>query len=315
MSRPVHLGLDVGGTACRWVACAADGAVLGRGQVSGATGHIFNPAEKTRLGEALINVNDALARADLTAVSVSAGITGYGASVAEPVKVLVQEVFGVGPDAIALLDDIVLAYLAHFAPGQGHLISAGTGSIGVHVSVSGEIVRVGGRGILIDDGGSGSWIALRALDQIYRSLDHQGSFKQVEQLAGRIFAVIGGAEWHDVRQFVYGGDRGRIGALAVAVARAAEDGDQAALSILRQAGAELAQLATALRWRAGELPIRFVGGVFALHPAIFEEITAVLAGAEVSRGASDAALAAAQLQIGERRAWTDILDAGAAAPG
>lgn len=307
MSRPIHLGLDVGGTASRWVACTPDGDILGRGKVSGATGHIFNPAEKDRLTAVLHAVRQALGDAGLQPVSITAGMTGYGSAVADEVGALVREIFDLAAGDIVLVDDIVLAYLAHFAPGEGHLVSAGTGSIGIHVAADGAMVRVGGRGILIDDAGSGSWIALHALDRLYRMLDQDGSFAAAQPLADHIFALVGGREWHDIRQFVYGGDRGRIGTLAVAVAHAAGQGDELALAILRQAGAELAQLATALLSRAGSRPLRFVGGVLDLHPAIFAEITTRLAGHDVSRADGDAALAAAQVQAGRHRAWMALL--------
>jgi N-acetylglucosamine kinase-like BadF-type ATPase len=307
MSRPVHLGLDIGGTASRWVACTPDGEVLGRGKVSGATGHIFNPAEKDRLDAVLRAVRQALGDAGLEPVSITAGITGYGSAVAVEVAALVEAIFAVDAAAILLIDDIVLAYVAHFAPGQGHLVSAGTGSIGIHVTATGDTVRVGGRGILIDDAGSGSWIALEALDRLYRILDRDGSFAAAQPLADHLFALVGGREWHDVRQFIYGGDRGRIGTLAVAVGRAAGEGDALAQAILRQAGVELAQLGSALLSRAGDHPLRFVGGVLDLHPAIFTEITASLAGHDVSRAEGDAALAAAQLQAGRHRAWMALL--------
>jgi N-acetylglucosamine kinase-like BadF-type ATPase len=308
MTPSVHLGLDVGGTASRWVACAADGRVLARGEATGATGHIFNPSERDRLSVALHLVGEALGTAGLRPVSITAGITGYGSQATDAVKALVGDRFGVSADAIVLVDDIVLAYMAQFEPGEGHLVSAGTGSIGVHVAASGQTIRVGGRGILIDDGGAGSWIALRALDRVYRTYDLHGSFGPVAGLADSLFAMIGGQEWHDVRQFVYGGDRGRIGTLAVAVAQAAKAGDTTALAILGEAGAELAQLGAALLARAGDHPIRFVGGVLDLHPVIFAEIGACLPGRAVSRAAGDAALAGAQLQTGHRPAWTALLD-------
>jgi len=314
MTNPVHLGLDVGGTASRWVACAPDGSLLARGEATGATGHIFNPAEKDRLRLALEAIAQALGAAGLQASRVTAGLTGYGAIVSDEVKALVGAALGVGAGGIVLVDDIVLAYIAQFEPGEGHLVSAGTGSIGVHVTVSGEMIRVGGRGILIDDAGAGSWIALQALDHIYRALDHRGSFDAVEPLAGLLFAQIGGREWHDVRQFVYGGDRGRIGTLAVAVAQAAQAGDVTALTILAEAGAELAQLGSALLARAGDHPIRFIGGVLDLHPVIFAEIEASLPGQAVSQAIGDAALAAAQLQGGQRKAWIALLAGALAGP-
>ena len=307
MSGQVHLGLDVGGTASRWVACHPNGLVLARGQAAGATGHVFNPAEQARLAAVLTTIAEALARENLVPTTVTAGITGYGSVVSAEVSALVHQVLGVSAENIILIDDIVLAYMTHFEPGEGHLISAGTGSIGVHVATDGSTVRVGGRGILIDDAGAGSWIALRALDRIYRIFDRHGSFHGAERLAHHLFALIGGAEWHHVRQFVYAGDRGRIGSLAVAVSRAATEGDETALAILREAGGELAQLASALLARAGQHPVKFVGGVLDLHPIILEEITRFLKGSDVTRAIGDAALAAAELQGSKRRAWEILL--------
>jgi glucosamine kinase len=301
-----HLGIDVGGTASRWVACDGRGTVLARGKAAGATGHIFNPAERDRLGAALAQIGAALRDAGLGAESLTAGLTGYGAAVSGDVTVMLSGLFSLDDSAILVTDDIVLAYMANFAPGEGHLVSAGTGSIGLHLGLD-DYVRVGGRGILIDDAGSGSWIALQALDAMYRALDHAGSFDSVTVLAREVFAEIGGATWHDVRRFVYGGDRGRIGTLAVAVARAAEQGDAAAVSILGQAGTELAQLALALVARVGTRPVGFVGGVLTLHPLIVTGIRQKLAGHEVRLLDADACLAAARLRASDDQRWRQVL--------
>lgn len=294
----VHLGLDVGGTASRWVACDAAGSVVARGSVGGATAHVFNPTERARLAAVFSQVAGALAEGGLKPMSLSGGLTGFGAAAADEIASLTQSALGLPRDAVLLMDDIILAYAAHFQPGAGHLVSAGTGSIGIHVGATGDVVRVGGRGILIDDAGSGSWIALRALDRLYRTLDHTGSFASQQVLADQIFALVGGSDWHHVRQHVYAGDRGRIGALAVGVAKAAELGDETALEILREAGGELALLAQAMQARAGERPVAVIGGVLTLHPAISSEVRAQLPGCDVSQPAIDTALAAAHLQQG-----------------
>lgn len=309
MTIPVHLGLDVGGTASRWVACDDGGQALARGAAPGATGHVFNPAEKDRLNAALTQIAVELGAAGLVAKSLTAGLTGFGAAVSDEVKALMADRFAIPATAIVVTDDVVLAYMANFAPGGGHLISAGTGSIGLHLGEGGAAIRVGGRGILIDDAGSGSWIALQALDAMYRVLDHSGSFGSVQSLARQVFKHVGGETWHDVRQFVYTGDRGRIGALAVAVARAAAEGDAVAVSILLRAGAELAQLARALVARAGDRPIGFAGGVLRLHPLILEEIRRQLAGHAISLVTGDAALAAARLQALDDARWKAVLTA------
>lgn len=305
--KPVYLGIDIGGTASRWVACDDNGAEIARGRASGATGHLFNPTEKARLAAALTAIAADLAASGLAPRAVTAGITGYGAIVMADMEALLGDTFGLSGEAIVATDDIVMAYLANYAPGQGHLISAGTGSIGVFIGADQGFVRVGGRGILIDDAGSGSWIALNALDRLYRVIDAEGPVGDDNILARHLFAAIGGSQWQDVRQFVYGGDRGRIGMLAMAVANAATEHDPTALAILRQAGAELARLAAALIARVGPRPIGFVGGVLKLHPLILQRIVEDLPGSQVSLLEADTALAAARLPAHGDPRWKPLL--------
>lgn len=302
----VHLGVDVGGTASRWVACDDSGAVLARGKTSGATGHLFNPAEKERLRVALGAIAADLQAQGFAVKSATTGLTGFGAGVAGLLREQLAEFFGVGAESCITVDDMTLAYASIFRPGEGHLISAGTGSIGLHIGAGDSYVRVGGRGILIDDAGSGSWIALKALDTLFRRLDHDGSFDGVAVLAAEIAERLGGIEWPVVREFVYGGDRGRIGTLSVAVGAAAERGDLVAQEILTSAGRELALLGSALTGRVGARPIGFVGGVLAL-PGIRAAIAEALAGHVVVFPEADAALAAARMRTGASGEWRAVL--------
>lgn len=295
MGIPVQLGLDIGGTASRWVACDPSGAVVARGEAGGASGRVFDPLERDRLSAAVQRVADTLAHQELVAERVFAGLTGFGPGAADEVRAVLARPLALAHTSVVAFDDMTLAYLEQFAPGEGHLVSAGTGSFGLHIAADGSRVRVGGRGILIDDAGSGSWIALRALDHLYRGYDRRASFTADPVLAEELLAAIGGGTWEDVRQFVYAGDRGRIGALSVAVARAATRGDAAAARILRAAGTELARLATALLGRAGNRPIALVGRVLDLHLLVREQVARVLAGQDVAVRRSDAALAAARL--------------------
>jgi glucosamine kinase len=216
------------------------------------------------------------------------GVTGLGEQVHDEARAMIEALFGIVPSRTSLSDDMELAFRAAFAPGAGHLVSAGTGSIGLHLNADGEIIRVGGRGLLIDDGGSGTWIALNALNQLYRRIDETGGPGAAATLAAELFAEIGGDNWDATRTFVYGSDRGRIGTLAQAVARAA------AIDILARAAIELARLAKALIARAGPLPVAFVGGITTLHPLIKPALVTALAGHSVTFPQIDAALHAAQ---------------------
>ncbi len=261
------LGVDIGGTASRYVLADLDGTVITRGSAGGATGHIFNPLERDKLVAVLQSIAAALPAGTMLSAA-CLGITGLGDKIRDEAAALIGDHLSLPAGSIRLTDDMELAYRAAFAPGAGHLISAGTGSIGLHVTADGQIIRVGGRGLLIDDGGSGTWIALTALDRLYRGIDETGSTAQAQILADELFTAIGGSDWDSTRAYIYGSDRGRIGALAQAVARAAIKGDALALDILTQAGKELARLGHALVARAGHLPIGYVGGIIDLHPQI-----------------------------------------------
>jgi N-acetylglucosamine kinase-like BadF-type ATPase len=296
MQPQVQLGFDIGGTASRWVACDSAGSVLARGEAGGASGRVFEPVERDRLSGAIQHVARALAEQGLTVERATAGLTGFGPSAAEDVRAILAQPLGIPPASVVALDDMTLGYLEQFAPGEGHLVSAGTGAFGLHIAADGSRVRVGGRGMLIDDAGSGAWIALRALDHIYRGYDRHASFGADSVLAEELLGAIGGSNWDDVRQYVYGGDRGRIGVLSVAVARAATRGDAAAAAILRAAGTELARLATALIGRTRSLPVVLVGRVLDLHLMVREQVGRILAAEAVHVRRSDAALAAARLQ-------------------
>lgn len=286
------LGIDIGGTASRWVVVDQAGAVLDRGAAAGATGHLFNPTERERLAGTLRVIADAI---NMHApVAACLGVTGLGPAVHGEARELVRGLFAMEPKNIGLSDDMELAFRAVFAPGAGHLISAGTGSIGLHMTADGDVIRVGGRGLLIDDAGSGTWIALNALDQLYRRIDETGGPADVAILAAELYGEMGGAGWDQTRSFVYGSDRGRIGTLAQAVARAATQGDPVAQNIIERAGIELARLAKALVARTAPLPVAFVGGITTLHESIKPALCTALPDLEVSFPQIDAALQAAR---------------------
>jgi N-acetylglucosamine kinase-like BadF-type ATPase len=240
--------------------------------------------------------------------AVRAGITGLDPGMAAEIRQILASALGIDAGIITLGDDMELAFFSAFAPGAGHLVAAGTGSIGLHIAADGTVTRVGGRGMLIDDGGSAAWIALAALRRLFRRIDEHGSAAGAERLEEAMAQGMGGASWDEVRAFVYGADRGRIGLLAQHVGQAAVDGDPVAQEVLAEATMELARLARVLIGRAGALPVGFVGGVLDLSPAIRPGLVAALAGVDVRFPEVDAALTAARLA-------RDAVPAGAATMG
>jgi len=294
MASPLGLGLDAGGTATRWALCDAAGTVVDAGELPAVSGHLFNASERARLDSMVAALRAHLGAVEITGVV--AGITGIAAATPEAAlaATVLAEALGISAACVQVDDDMWIAYHAVFPPGAGHVVYSGTGSIGVHVRADGSVVRVGGRGMLIDDGGSAFAIGRAALNLIWRRIDDDPEQGGKTRLAEAIFAAIGGVSWDAVRTYVYGGGRAGVAALARAVA-SADDAD--ARHLLNEAGGELARLARALVRRAGEKPVALIGRAATLHPAIVDGFRAAAPGLTVRLEAHDSAAAGARLAI------------------
>jgi N-acetylglucosamine kinase-like BadF-type ATPase len=219
------------------------------------------------------------------------GLTGDSPEAAVAAGILAQAL-AVPPECVRVEDDLWIGYHAAFRPGEGHVVYAGTGSVGMHLYADGRILRVGGRGMLIDDAGSAFWIGRQALDLVFRRIDDGAP---PGALGEALFAAIGGSDWNVVRAHVYGGGRHAVAILARAVAEAAQGGDVAAQAILHEAGRELARLALALCRRAGDLPVVLLGRAASLHPGIEQGFRAGAPDIDMRRMDADAASAAARV--------------------
>jgi glucosamine kinase len=285
------LGLDAGGTQTRWAVADPAGEVLRQGSLPGISGLQLHD-EAGRAGVAAVLRELAAAAGPVQAVV--AGVTGLDAAQGPRLQELIATALQLEPRAVQALSDIELACHAAFAPGQGYVVYAGTGSIAAFIDTQGTLHRAGGRGAVIDDAGGGHWIACQALRQVWRAEDEAPGSWQGSLLAHHLFMAIGGSDWAHTRRWVYGASRGELGTLALAVARAAAD-DPSALAILQRAGVELARLAQALLQRQGPRPLALAGRVFDLHPSIQTSLQEALpAGTPVQRQAEPAHNAAAR---------------------
>ena len=289
VSTSTFLGLDAGGTSTRWALADASGTLLHEGAVAGLTALMMGNAGGRLQAHAVLSE---LAR-NLTMQGMAApghlllGITGFSedASLRRQLQALLCELFRLQHHAITILADVELAYYAAFAPGAGYLVSAGTGSIGAYVDSQHTFHRVGGRGSLLGDPGSGHWIACEAMRTIWRREDEQPGCWRDSPLAQSVFARVGGNDWAQSRDFIYQGSRGEVGTLALAVAAAA-DTDAIAADILERAGTQLAQLANTFTRRFGPKPVVFAGRVLELHPRIGKAARANLPAGTPSRCAT-----------------------------
>ncbi|TFW26993.1 ATPase [Massilia arenosa] len=269
------LGIDAGGTQTRWALARPDGTIMAEGEAPGLSALQMRSTDGRAIVRATLQriAQDVLAHA--RPGRVHAGMTGFGGEGDELAR-WIAEPLGLAPADVAMSSDMVIAYLDSFAPGEGYLVYAGTGSIGAYIDAQGEFHRAGGRGVMLDDGGGGFWIAREALRYVWRTEDERPGAWQDSALTRAVFDHIGGSDWALSRHFIYGQERGEIGKLALVVAAVANE-DRIARDILRAAGAELARLARALVTRFGPRPVVLSGRAAQLHPLIFESVRESLA--------------------------------------
>ena len=237
------LGIDAGGTQTRWALANAFGAIVAEGQVAGLSALQMGSAA----GRQAVHATFAMLARDVLRhrgpSRVRAGLTGFGGD-GEQLQRWLSELLGLSSRAITLCNDIEIAYLDSFAPGEGYLVYAGTGSIGAWIDEYNQFHRAGGRGVMLDDGGGGFWIAREALRRIWRNEDECPGAWQTSAMARAVFDHVGGSDWSWSRQFIY--------------------------------GQELARLAKALTSRFGRRPVVLAGRASALHPIIVDSMRAAL---------------------------------------
>jgi len=303
--QPLGLGIDAGGTQARWALAQADGSVVAEGAVPGFSGpHLATAAGRRHALAAVVALRQAVAAAGYGPPdALWAGITGHDDDAGPGMARFLASGLDV-PQAVRVFNDVELAARLCFAPGGGYLVYAGTGSIAWFIDADRQAFHVGGKGSLLGDEGSGYWVAREALALLWRREDEAPGAMADTALAKHVFAAVGGARWDDTRQAVHRLGRGELGTLALAVAAAAAEGDTDALALFRQAGVELARLASLLLKRFGPRPVAVAGRAVGLHPALFASMQAALPGgtplqALVLAVHRDAAVAAARSVAGQ----------------
>jgi N-acetylglucosamine kinase-like BadF-type ATPase len=256
----IGLGIDAGGTSTRWGLASAAGETLAEGSVGALSGLMMTSPESAAQFEATLqSLRYSL---PLAPNFVWMGMTGAGPGFdAAKALQLAASALQLQPAYIRIASDMMMLHQLHLAPGAGHLLYAGTGSYASYWDASGKLHRVGGRGALLDDAGSGCWIGLEALRAVWRA-EEAGEPRSI--LAEAVFAHIGKDDWASTRALVYGQAlsqaRGGIAALARVVGMV-EAQDAAARAILQRAGQELARLALASLKRHGKGSLALAGRV------------------------------------------------------
>lgn len=296
---PIGLGIDAGGSSTRWL-LLNDKQEIAKGQLESITGHIYTPEDRQRNFSRLKNLLiDVLLHAKPDAVV--GGLTGLypNTKATKEFNLFAAQFLKLDVSKVNLTNDMHTAYACAFEPGQGVIIYAGTGSVGYFEDDQGQIVSSGGYGYLLDDFGAAFWIGQQGIQQVMRWLDETGKPSE-SMLAKEIYAVIGSNVWDDIMKFIYSGDpRGILAKLAPAVTRAATQHDPAAITILENAGKELARLANVILKRLGKpLPVAFMGGMSQASPILDKALQEALpTGSVFTKVTTEPVVAAARLAL------------------
>jgi N-acetylglucosamine kinase-like BadF-type ATPase len=232
-----YLGIDGGGTKTR---CA-----LGNETEVIATS-IAGPCNVVRVGsvaarEALHSaVHAVCARAKISAKKIRSISIGAAGAAREDIGNQIRKIFHeLTPAAVEVVPDTVIALEAAFGSGPGVIAISGTGSIIFGRNARGETARAGGWGYAISDEGSAQWIGRRAVWSILRALD-QG---ERTKLSGHVLKAWNLKTLDELVVTANAVPPPEFPMLFPIVSRAAKQGDPMAVSILREAGVQLAEQA------------------------------------------------------------------------
>ncbi len=252
MAGPFFLGVDGGGTRCRARLETAEGKVLGRGLSGPASMRFGFEAARDSI---LAATRQALAEAGLGEDVLKTTYAGIGLAGTGQLGAREALESWAHPFAGAWFEgDGYLGFLGAFGGGDGGIVIAGTGSIGI--TYQGHTVRVGGYGFPVSDEGSGADLGLNALRHVLRTLDgraEESAFSRdvLARFSGNPAEVIRWAEDASATDYA---------ALAPLVTHHALAGDVAARRLMLQAGAQIGELVEALL-KKGAPQVALIGGL------------------------------------------------------
>jgi glucosamine kinase len=254
------LGIDGGGTRTR--ASIVDGEKVLAFAENGSIKRlrVGAKAAETNLREIL---EDVFSQAGLK--TVKAASAGVASATMPGVKGWITGVFAeFGVEHSEVVGDEVIALDGAFKGGPGILQIAGTGSNCIGRAPDGGRESAGGWSSRLGDEGSGYWIGLHAVRRALRAYDHEEPTRILETVGG-IWGTKTLEELVNLGDSTPGPD---FAAIAPAVSKLAEEGDQVALGVLNQAAEDLVDSVLLVRSKLRrkhsvsiEVPVAWIGSV------------------------------------------------------
>lgn len=273
------VGVDAGGTSTRCVAASSDGAVLGRGEATGAN---QRSSESDPVGALTGALRGAIGDLDpQRVVSGVFGIAGAGAAGHAAAQGMADSAWrSVGLHGRpTVVTDIAVAFAAGTPAAEGAVLIAGTGAVAAAISDGALVRRCDGYGWLLGDEGSAVWLGREAVRAALAAVDGRGERTSlVGQVTRTLLSEDAAADGTPGDQqspaalmqaliaVVYERSPAQLGLLAPLVSRAARNGDMVAQHI------------------AGDAASRLLAAVDAVRPAVPRDSPVVITGSVMQDG-------------------------------
>jgi len=288
----LFLGIDGGGSRCRARIRQADGAIVG--EAVGGPSNIYQDF-RGALETIVATASEAAGMAGVKTTDLHAGlglagiITSVGKEKVEDARL---------PFASVSVDnDAYAACVGAFGGGDGGIVIAGTGSIGLAL-VGGERHMVGGWGFQLGDHGSGAWVGHHAVRRAALALD---GLLQPTQLIEEILARTGQNRL-DLSRWSEQARPKDYAQFAPIVFASAAKGDVQGMMIVIEGAAAISTLGRALLAR-GAKTICLLGGLAKVYPP-YLDADVRRAMAEPQTDAVDGAIMMARRSQGLAERWS-----------
>jgi glucosamine kinase len=265
----LFLGVDAGGTASKARLTDENGKVLGEAKDGPANTRIGLDALHATLMDVCMQAVKAagLSEGDLPQIRCGMGIAGINRMGMKPQIQALEFPFA----NIQFSSDAMIANLGAHMGGDGAILILGTGSVGL-VKRGEDSFSIGGYGFPISDEGSGAALGLSAIRHALRALDGRTRPSPLSQAVTKEFdnAIPKVIAWMDEAS------PGDYASFAPLVMDYAENGDEIALSIVRDAALHVERFIETIITRGAPRCVLMGGLAERMKPWLRQRIVAQL---------------------------------------
>lgn len=287
----LFLGIDGGGSKCR--ARIRDGQGTTLAETVGGSANLYQDFDGALATiSATAKEVAKLAGVSMERLHAGLGLAGLVTSATSKRLLSAQLPFS----SVIADNDAYVALLGAFRNGEGGIVIAGTGSIGLGV-VGGQRHMVGGWGFALGDHGSGAWVGHHAVRRAALAVD---GLLQPTELVEEILVEVGRTRF-EISRWSEQAKPKDYARFAPNVFRLASAGDVQAMTIVIEGAAAISTLGRALLAR-GVRRLCLLGGLAAVYPSYLDaDVKAVLV--EAKGDAMDGAIMMARQARGISGDW------------